>query len=257
MIAPPDVTLREDVGVTYADPDEVLDPCAFSVAYPLYSVDSELSTESSNRQWSCRLLPCLPPLGLVSASLGLQLGAGLLLLAAASNGKRLHWLTPSLVDPELPAIYPYLMQRDPKTYAWCLAYAWAALVLIFCLLTTGATVVAVLLGCCKWARAVRGLSIVQAIICFLTAATCATWLAGYAVAQSGWTGATVIAFLAPFNYGTLLFVKTHEGMIRAAGVMLAAATGASARASRATCHDTAVGATVYGHPNISHPVLPT
>ncbi|CDI87523.1 hypothetical protein, conserved [Eimeria praecox] len=233
MIAPPDVTWRGDVGVAYADPDEVLDPCAYSVAYPLYSVDSELSTESSNRQWSCRLLPCLPPLGLVSASLGLQLGAALLLLAAASNGKRLHGLQPSLVDPELPAIYTYWMQRDPKTYAWCLAYVFVALLLIFCFLTTGAT-----------ALAPGAASHLHAFICLAAAATCATWLAGYSVAQSGWQGTSVNAFLAPFNYGTLLFVKTHEVMIRAAGTMLAAATGASARASRATCHDTAVGATL-------------
>ncbi|CDJ35596.1 uncharacterized protein EMH_0005690 [Eimeria mitis] len=244
MILPPDVTWRGDVGVTYADPDEVLDPCAFSVAYPLYSVDSELSTEASNRQWSCRLLPCLPPLGLVSASLGLQLGAAFLLLAAASNGKRLHGLQPSLIDPELPAIYIYLLQRDPKTYAWCCAYVFAWLLLIFCLLATGATAVAVVLGCCKWARVMRGLSIVQAFICLATAATCGAWLSGWAVAQSGWRTASVAAFLAPFNYGTLLFAKTHEPMIRAAGIMLAAATGASCRASRATCHDTAVGATV-------------
>lgn len=250
MIAPPDVAWGDDVGVAYADPDEVLDPCAFSVAYPLYSVDSELSTESSNRQWSCRLLPCLPPLGLVSASLGLQLGAVFLLLAAASNGKRLHGLKPSSFDPELPAIYTYLLQRDPKTYAWCLAYVFAALLLLFCVLTTGATAIAVFLGCCKWARVMRGLSIVQAFICLGAAATCATWLAGYAVAQSGLRGTNINAFLAPFNYGTLLFVKTHEVMIRAAGVMLAAATGASARASRATCHDTAVGATVYVHPRM-------
>ncbi|CDJ50865.1 hypothetical protein, conserved [Eimeria brunetti] len=256
MIAPADVTWRGDVGVAYADPDEVLDPCAFSVAYPLYSVDSELSTESSaNKQWSCRLLPCLPPLGLVCASLGLQLGASFLLFASASNGKRLHGLVASLSDPELPAIYTYILVRDPKTYAWCLAYVLAALVLFFSLLATGATALAVFLGCCKWARVMRGLSIVQAFVCLATAAICGTWLAGYAVSQSGWQAVSVQAFMAPFNYGTLLFIKTHEGMIRAAGVMLAAATGASARASRATCHDTAVGATVYVRPSIQQIVL--
>lgn len=243
MIASPDVAWRGDVGVAYADPDEVLDPCAFSVAYPLYSVDSELSTESSNRRWSCRLLPCLPPLGLVSASLGLQLGAGFLLLAAATNGQRLHGLTPSILDPELPSIYTYVLIRDPKTYAWCLAYVLSGLLIAFSVVAAVAAAVAISLACCKWARALRALAIAQSLICIAAAVACGMWLAGYAVSQSGSNNAAIQRFLKPFNYGTLLFAKTHEVMLRAAGTMAAVGAAASARTSRATCHDTAVGAT--------------
>lgn len=243
MIAPADAAWRGDVGVTYANPDEVLDPCAFSVAYPLYSVDSELSTESSNREWSCRLLPCVPPLGLVSASLGLQLAAGLLLLAAATNGQRLHGLTPSLLDTELPHIHIQFIIRDPKNYAWCLAYVLSALLVLFSLLAAGAAAVAVILACCKWARVLRALGLVQAFICTATSLACGMWLAGYAVSQSGVTGVAITRFLKPFNYGTLLFAKNHEEMLRAAGAMAAAGAAASARTARATCQDTAVGAT--------------
>ncbi|CDJ39504.1 hypothetical protein, conserved [Eimeria tenella] len=242
MIAPADVVWRGDVGVTYADPEEVLEPGALTVAYPLYSVDSELSTESSNRQWTCRLLPCLPPLGLVAASVGLQLGAALLLLAAATNGMRLHGLLPNILDPELPSIYIYVLQRDPKTYAWCLAFVLVALLLIFTFAVAVAGAVAIYLGCCKWAKVLRALSIVQSLICLATTVTCGMWLCGYAVAQSAQRSPAVVAFMLPFNYGTLLFVKTHEHIIRAAGAMTAAATAASARAARATCHDTAAGA---------------
>lgn len=243
MIAPTDVAWRGDVGVTYADPDEVLDPNAFSVAFPLYSVDSELSTEASNRGWSCRLLSCVPPLGLVSASLGLQLGAGFLLFAAATNGQRLHGLTPSVLDPELPSIYTYVLERDPKTYAWCLAYVLSALLIVFALAAAVAAAVAVCLACCTWARALRGLGIIQALICTAAAVSCGAWLCGYAVSQSTLSSITAANFMKPFNYGTLLFAKTHEHMLRAAGTMAAAGAAASARTSRATCQDTAVGAT--------------
>ncbi|XP_026194368.1 uncharacterized protein LOC113147578 [Cyclospora cayetanensis] len=242
MITPAAEAWRGDVEFTYADPDEVLDPGAFSVAEPLYSVDSELSTESSNKQWSCRLLPCLPPLGLVSASIGLQLGAALLLLAAATNGQRLHGLTPSLLDPELPLIRASFKTRDPRTYAWCLAYAWAWSLIIFVVLAVASAIMAVLLGCCKWARVLRALSIVQSLISLGTALTCCMWLSGYSVSQSSIDNAAVDQFLEPFNYGTLLFAKTHEVILRATGGMTAAAAAAAARASRATCHDTATGA---------------
>ncbi|KAL8274276.1 hypothetical protein Esti_001787 [Eimeria stiedai] len=248
-VAPVDVGGRGDVAVTYPDPDEVLDPCAAaaSVAYPLYSVDSALSSESSETGWACNLPPCVPPLGLVAASLGLQLASGLVLYAVATNGQRLHGIEASLTDPELPFIHNSFAERSPKTYAWCVAYVLAALLIGPSLLAAGAAAAAVFLACPRWARVLRCLGILHACICLLTALLCGAWVSGYAVSQSGLGGTAVNSFLKPFNYGTLLFVRNHQHMLRAAGTMTAAAAAAAARFSKATCHDTAAAATTSGY----------
>ncbi|KAL8438138.1 hypothetical protein ACSSS7_000425 [Eimeria intestinalis] len=248
-VAPVDVGWRGDVAITYPDPDEaVLDPCGeASVAYPLYSIDSGLSSEESDLGWACNLPPCVPPLGLVSVSLGLQLGSGLLLYAVATNGQRLHGIEASLTDPELPFIHISFIERSPKTYAWCMAYVLSALLVGSSLLAAGAAAVAIFLACIRWARVVRCLGILHACICFLTALICGAWVSGYAVSQSGLSGASITAFLKPFNYGTLLFVKNHQHMLRAAGTMSAAAAAAAARLTKATCHDTAAAATLSGY----------
>ncbi|KAL8452140.1 hypothetical protein Emag_002510 [Eimeria magna] len=215
-VAPVDVGWRGDAAVSYPDPDEVLDPCAAaaSAAFPLYSVDSGLSSESSVVGWACDLPPCVPPLGLVAVSLGLQLASGLLLYAVAANGQRLHGIEPSLTDPELPFIHSSFTERSPKTYAWCVAYVLAALLVGPSLVAAGAAAAAIFLACPR---------------------------------QSGLGGSAVATFLKPFNYGTLLFVLKQEHMIRAAGTMAAAAAAAAARLIKATCHDTAAAATLSGY----------
>ncbi|KAL8440605.1 hypothetical protein Efla_005524 [Eimeria flavescens] len=243
MIAPVDAALQADVGVTFAEPEEALDPCVASGAFPLYSVDSELSSEASNRSWSCGLPPCIPPLGLVSAAIGMQLGAGLLLLVAATNGQRLHAIQPDPADPELPAIVGVTGERSPKTYAWCIAYVLSALLLLGAAAAAAAAAVAVCRACSWWARLLRGISIVTALICGATCVFCGFWLSGLAVAQSAITNAAVSDFLMPFNYGTQLFTYKHEHVLRAAGTLAAAAAAAAARTAKATCHDTAAAAT--------------
>lgn len=256
MLVPGDVVLREDVGVCYADPDALLDPVEFA-APPFaraYCIDSaSSSTVTEPRRLRCGLRCCLPPLGLLATAAGACLSAGLLLLLAAVNGKRLHFLVGGLLNPELPALgnafllaNPLLnnsfVLRDPKTYAWCLAYVLSALLCLCGVVMPVLAVSAFMRGSHLLSKTTRALAIGMSLLGAVAAAVSAVWLGG--CFASGWASPGVWAqqFLRQFNYGTVLFAHKHETLIRTSGTMAAITAAASGLSARTTCGDTATGA---------------